>query len=97
MILPRNNTVNKDSYYTLLNENLEESFESSNASIFQEDGAPSHTVKQNVNWLKDCGTDCIEDWPGNSPDISPLKIFGRLSRENYRTLTQHQLKSWRRS
>ena len=73
VILPKNSTVNKEVYFTLLNLHLESSFEKSGTSIFQQDGAPAHTAKYVTNWPDDCGVDYIKDWPGNSPDLSPIE------------------------
>ena len=73
VFLPPNSTVNRDSYYTLLNEHLEDSFEASNTSIFQQDGAPAHTARLITGWFADCGIEYIKDWPGNSPDLSPVE------------------------
>ena len=73
VVLPRNETVNKEAYYTLLNLHLEDSFEKSKTSILQQDGAPCHTAKVIKGWLSDCGIPFIEDWPGNSPDLSPIE------------------------
>ena len=43
VILPKNETVNKEAYCIPLNEVLESSFEMSNTSIFQQEGTPAHT------------------------------------------------------
>ena len=57
----------------ILNEHLESSFEKTKTEIFQQDGAPAHTAKLITNWFGDCGIEFIPDWPGNSPDISPIE------------------------
>ena len=73
VVLPKGETVNKDVYYTILNEHLEDAFERTNTTIFQQDGAPCHTAKLIKNWFADCGIQWIPDWPGNSPDLSPIE------------------------
>ena len=73
IVLPPKETVTKEKYYLLLNERLEECFEKTQTSIFQQDGAPAHTAKLVKGWLEDCGIEYIPDWPGNSPDISPVE------------------------
>lgn len=73
VILPQNETVTKESYYIILNEHLESSFEKSGTDILQQDGAPPHTAKLIKHWLSDCGINFITDWPANSPDLSPIE------------------------
>jgi len=78
VVLPKNIRVNQYVYYELLNDHLPDAFERSGAQIFQQDGAPAHTAKSVIQWLNDCGIDFIRDWPGNSPDISPIENLWRL-------------------
>ena len=73
VILPYNETVNKEAYYIILNEYLESSFEKSATDIFQQDGAPPHTARLIKNWFSDCDIYYITDWPPNSPDLSPIE------------------------
>ena len=61
VFLPSNDTVNKEAYYTLLNLHLESSFEKTQTSIFQQDGAPAHTAKLLKEWFTDCEIDYIKD------------------------------------
>jgi len=45
----------------------------------QQDGAPSHTAKNTINYLKRENVSFIEPqmWPPNSPDYAPLiMLFG---------------------
>ena len=49
---------------------------------FQQDGAPAHSVRSTLAWLKERGI-ALLPWPANSPDLSPLDFFywGRLEQE----------------
>ncbi|XP_068201755.1 uncharacterized protein [Palaemon carinicauda] len=48
-------------------------FEKTGTEILQQDGAPCHTAKIIKQWLGDCEVEYIKDWPGNSPDLSPIE------------------------
>ena len=73
VVLPKNLKVNQDVYLELLSDHLPESFERTGAQVFQQDGAPAHTARSITTWLEDCQVPFIKDWPGNSPDISPIE------------------------
>ena len=73
IILPKNEKINQYNYFELLCDHLPSSFEKSQATIFQQDGAPAHTAKSVTKWLQDCEVKYINDWPGNSPDINPIE------------------------
>lgn len=72
-VLPKNIRMNQNVYYELLCDHLPDAFEDTQAKIFQQDGAPCHTAKSICKWLQDCEVPYIKDWPGNSPDISPIE------------------------
>lgn len=73
VVFPKNTTITKEVYLELLMDHLELSFEKTKAEIFQQDGAPAHTAKIVKEWLDNCEINTIKDWPGNSPDISPIE------------------------
>ena len=53
VIFPKNTTITKEVYLELLMDHLESSFEKTKAEIFQQDGAPAHTIKIVKEWLDD--------------------------------------------
>ncbi|MPC76829.1 Transposable element Tc1 transposase [Portunus trituberculatus] len=65
--------VNAASYLELLCDYLPDAMEKTQANLFQQDGATSHTAKCVTNWLKDCCVNFINDWPGQSPDLNPIE------------------------
>lgn len=91
VILPKGQTVNSQRYIKLLQENLGECFAKTGCEILQQDGAPCHTSKAVKQWLKKGKVEFIEDWPGQSPDISPIEnLWGimkaRLRQEDTSTI-----------
>jgi len=51
----------------------------------QQDGAPSHTAKSTINYLKMENVSFIEPqmWPPNSPDLNPIDyaVWGGLQQQ----------------
>ncbi|XP_066947097.1 zinc finger BED domain-containing protein 4-like [Macrobrachium rosenbergii] len=68
-----NEKVNQYNYLELMCDILPDAFEDTGATCFQQDGARAHTAKSVTQWLQDCEVPFINDWPGNSPDISPIE------------------------
>ena len=64
--MPKNVKVNQYNYLELL-------YDLTNARVFQQDSAPPHKAKIVASWLDDCQVVFIKDWPGNSPDLSPIE------------------------
>ena len=96
VILPKGQTVNSERYIKLLQENLGECFAKTGWEILQQDGAPCHTSKAAKNWLSDWEVEYIMDWPGQSPDISPIEnlwgiIKARLRQEDTSTIPKLEL------
>ncbi|XP_068225449.1 uncharacterized protein [Palaemon carinicauda] len=61
-----------------------EEFEKTGTEILQQHGAPCHTAKIIKQGLGDCKVEYIKDWPGNSPDLSPIKNLWPIIKENLR-------------
>jgi hypothetical protein len=71
-------TLDSNEYIKMLKDNqvfeqMKQSFNSQHLK-YQQDGAPAHTARCSVNFLKEQVT-LVENWPSNSPDLSPMKIF----------------------
>ena len=95
VFLPRNVSINKERYLELLWDNLEECYEKTRATVFQQDGAPCHTAKDVIQWFDDCALDLIRDWPSNSPDLSPIENLWAIIKAKLRnkdTTTLEKLK-----
>jgi transposase len=70
--LPKSVTMNSDRYINMLNEHLLKFMRIFGTSVFQQDGAPCHTSKKSMEWLKNNNI-AVLDWPGNSPDLNPIE------------------------
>jgi transposase len=54
-------------------------------SIFQQDGARAHTSAVSRAWLTSNIPNYIENWPPNSPDLSPIEnLWSILSNDVYK-------------
>ena len=42
-------------------------------TVWMEDGAPGHRAASTKKWHQDRGHTLLTDWPGNSPDLNPIK------------------------
>lgn len=70
--LPRNVTMNGERYMSVLDDHLLSFYEIHGTSIFMQDGAPCHTSKKVLAFLKSKKVKVLE-WPGNSPDLNPIE------------------------
>ena len=80
-IMVNSGSMNSEKYVATLNDKLltsAEEFYPEGNWIFQDDGAPCHWSKKTKDWV---AKNCPEtlDWPGNSPDFSPIEnLWGIL-------------------
>ena len=75
MIFIEKNLDSKGYVELLKNNNIIEDIKSKfdeNKIHFQQDGAPCHTASNTMKWLKN-EINVIDDWPPNSPDLSPIE------------------------
>lgn len=91
VVLPKNETVNKDSYLVLLGDFLPDCYDKCKAEFCMQDGAPAHTATVFEEWFWFCETEYCEDWPCSSPDFSPIEnhlvSMKRELRQGYLTST----------
>lgn len=73
VIFPSNEKVNQYNYLELLCDYLGNSLDDTKVEVFMQDSAPAHIAKSVTQWLSDCEVPYFRDWPGNSPDISPIE------------------------
>lgn len=71
--LPQGETINATVYLSILQEKVPIFKELHNCTHFQQDGAPCHTARMVKNWLNSQGINCIDPWPGSSPDLNPIE------------------------
>jgi len=70
--------------------------------IFQDDGAPCHRAKVIKAWLQDKHIPAMSDWPGQSPDISPIenlwhimkRLIGEMKPTGRVTLVEAVISTW---
>ena len=72
-IFPQNTTVTANVYLGILEEKLPFTMERHCCNYFQHDGAPAHKAKCVRSWLIEKGIQCLEPWPGSSPDLNPIE------------------------
>lgn len=70
--LPPKTTMNSDRYMAMLDEKLFQFMDLHGATHFLQDGAPCHTSKKVMGFLKEKKI-AVMDWPGNSPDLNPIE------------------------
>ena len=81
--------INSDKYKDILENYLLSILSDSDSQagrVFQQDLASCHTSKKMQTFFAQIGINLL-DWPGNSPDLTQSKIFGKLSKENFLNMT----------
>jgi transposase len=87
--LPPKTTMNSDRYIAMLEDKLIFWMNHHKAKHFLQDGAPCHTSKKVMAFLKEKKIS-VMDWPGNSPDLNPIEnlwsiIKGKLKKNENMT------------
>ena len=54
------------------------------SEYFPTDGAPCHRARTVTNHFESCGVSLLKNWPGNSPDISPIENLWALMKAEVR-------------
>ena len=87
--LPPNKTMRSENYVECLEGHLLQFYEHSGCHTFLQDGAPCHTSRYTMNWLRSKNINLI-DWPGNSPDLNPIKnLWSIMKAKLSRTTVQN--------
>lgn len=81
-------------------------FRDNSEGLFQQDGARAHTSRASIEWLNTNINGYIspEDWPPNSPDLSPIEnvwsimsatVYADPEPQNLNTLKRRLRKAWK--
>ena len=84
VFLPPKTTMDQWSYLNLLYDYGQDSMDKCNADVFQQDGAPCHRAKTVTDFFNQCEVDLLKNWPGNSPDISPIENLWAIMKAELR-------------
>jgi hypothetical protein len=78
--LPPKDTMNSERYMAMLEDKLFFWMKLHRATHFLQDGAPCHTSKRVMKYLKENNVSVL-DWPGNSPDLNPVVYYEEKTQE----------------
>lgn len=98
----KNVTVTKEWYLELLCDLLKDCSDTCCSEVFRQVGAPVHRGKLIKERFEFCRVDSLKDWPGNSPDLRPIKNFCAIIKRHQRRwdtsfmskLVHHILEIW---
>jgi len=79
--LPPKTTMNGVRYLTILEDHMVPFMMRHKTSIFMQDGAPAHRVRPVKDMIAENGWKLL-DWPGNYPDLNPIKNLWNFVKDN---------------
>ena len=82
--LNRGETMNQNRYIQVFEEHMLTIFQVHGCEIFMQDGASCHVAKKVKKWLGEKKIKVL-DWPGNSPDLNPIKNLWNIMKNRLAT------------
>ena len=81
-------TMNGPIYLDVLKKHLPTFMDLHDCDIFMQDGAPCHHSKLVTEWLQEQNYQVLK-WPGNSPDLNPIKNCWKIIKDKVVRLGQN--------